>query len=99
MLKKTILALAAAVITSQAFAHDLQNGRDGNRPWHLFEGPGSVVVQPGQAAVIQVAPQVVYAPAPQPDYSNYSQPTGYSQDDCPPPVFISQPAQTARLRY
>jgi len=71
--------------------------RDGSRPWHLFEQPGQVVVQPGQAALIQVAPQVVYAPAPRVDDS---QPADYSQPaDDSPPVYYSQPAQNARLRY
>src|SRR5258708_5852680 len=100
MLKKTILALAAAVISSQAFAHGPQNrdDRDGDRPWHLFEQPGQVVVQPGQAALIQVAPRVVYAPTPAP--ADYSRPTDYSQPaDDSPPVFYSQPAQNARLKY
>ncbi len=100
MLKKTILALATIVISTHAFADD---GRNHERPWHLFDNsnqPGRVVVYPGQAALIQVAPHVVYAPTPTPAPADYSQPTDYSQPaDDSPPVFYSQPAQNARLRY
>src|SRR5438270_11140975 len=85
---KTML-LASALLSSSAFAYD-QADRDA-RLSRLVDAP--VIVQPGQAALIQYAPRVVYAPAPSSD----------SSDQAPvvceePTVFISQPAQTAGLR-
>jgi len=96
MLKTMLLALTAALVSSHAFAYD-QADRDA-RLGRLVERPGVVVVQPGQASLIQYAPRVAYAPAPVAD-PGYQPPA-----ECDAPaqsaqtMFISQPGQTASLR-
>jgi hypothetical protein len=92
---KTILVLTALILSANAFAHDDRDRDDRDfRREKLVPDP--VIVLPGQAALIQVAPRVVYAPAApvydqQPD--DYQPPADYEQ-----PVFYSQPAQNASLK-
>jgi len=91
---KTML-LATALLSSSAFAYD-QADRDA-RLGRLVDAPA--VVQPGQAALIQYAPRVVYAPAPSSDSSDQApvvcDATAPSDE---PTAFISQPSQAAARR-
>jgi len=96
MLKTLLLALTAALSSSPALAYD-QADRDAYLG-RLVERPGVVVVRPGQAALIQLAPRLVYAPARVAD-AGYQPPA-----ECDAPArseqatFISQPPQTSSLR-
>ena len=83
---KTLL-LATALVSSSAFAYD-QADRDAPL--------GRLVVQQGQASLIQYAPQVVHARAPRVEYA---QPADSPQPvQCEQPVVYVQPPQTASLR-
>ena len=89
MLKRSLL-IAALAFSSSASAYD-----QADREARL----GRLVDQPGQAALIQYAPQIVYVPVPVPAPASTPAPVECEQPvvDEPTTIYV-QPPQSAALR-